>query len=124
MASLTEVRVFDAFRRWGYLAADLDPLGYLKPLTHPELAIDGEVVAQARRCYCGTIGAEFMHIPDPERRQWIQERLEAAPAPADSARVLERLTRAGILRAGAAIALPRNQALLAGRHRGIDPGDG
>ncbi len=97
MASLTEVRVFDAFRRWGYLAADLDPLGYLKPLTHPELAIDGEVVAQARRCYCGTIGAEFMHIPDPERRQWIQERLEAAPAPADSARVLERLTRAGIL---------------------------
>ena len=28
----------------------------------------------ARRFYCGTIGAEFMHIPDRERRQWIQER--------------------------------------------------
>jgi 2-oxoglutarate dehydrogenase E1 component len=96
MACLTEERVLDAFRRWGYLAADLDPLGYLKPAAHPELTGDGERAAQARRCYCGTIGAEFMHIPDPERRAWIAERLEAAPPAVDATRVLDRLTRAGI----------------------------
>jgi 2-oxoglutarate dehydrogenase E1 component len=96
MATLTDEKVFDAFRRWGYLEAELDPLGYLRPLAHPELALDGRVAAEVRRCYCGTIGAEFMHIPDPERRHWIQDRLEAAPVPADSVRVLERLTRAGI----------------------------
>ena len=26
-------RVFDAFRRWGYLEADLDPLGFLRPVS-------------------------------------------------------------------------------------------
>ena len=58
----------------------LTPLGYLKPLAPPELALEGEAAAQARQCYCGTIGAEFMHIPDGERRQWVAERMEAEPA--------------------------------------------
>ena len=35
-------RVFDAFRRWGYLEADLDPLGFLQPVPHPDLQLDGE----------------------------------------------------------------------------------
>ena len=30
-------RVFDAFRRWGYLEATLDPLGFLEPQKRPEL---------------------------------------------------------------------------------------
>ena len=88
--------IFDAYRRWGYLAADLDPVGCLQPLEPPELALDGEAAVQARRCYCGSIGVEFMHIPDAEHRQWIAERMEAAPPPVDSARVLERLIRAGL----------------------------
>ena len=29
-------RVFDAYRRWGYLEADLDPLGFLRPAPHSE----------------------------------------------------------------------------------------
>ncbi|HUK31800.1 MAG TPA: hypothetical protein VLV89_11845, partial [Candidatus Acidoferrum sp.] len=88
--------VFDAFRRWGYLAANLDPLGFLKPLDHPELRLTGDVADRARQIYCGTIGAEFMHIPDPARRQWVIDRLEAqAPAP-DRARILERLIRADL----------------------------
>jgi 2-oxoglutarate dehydrogenase E1 component len=88
--------VFDAFRRWGYLAANLDPLGFFKPLDHPELHLTGEAADRARQIYCGTIGAEFMHIPDPARRQWIIERLEApAPVP-DRARILERLIRADL----------------------------
>jgi 2-oxoglutarate dehydrogenase E1 component len=64
--------VFDAYRRWGYLQADLDPLSSQarKPLV-ADLDFDGAAAAEARRYYCGTIGAEFMHIPDPERRRWI-----------------------------------------------------
>ncbi len=90
-------QVFDAFRRWGYLQANLDPLGYLRPLPTPELDITGEVANLARRYYCGTIGVEFMHIPEIERRQWIQERIEAEPPPSDCPRILERLIRADIL---------------------------
>src|SRR5258708_39872163 len=30
-------RIFDAFRRWGYLEATLDPLGLFEPLKHPDL---------------------------------------------------------------------------------------
>src|SRR5215467_6398804 len=74
-------RVFDIFRQWGYLEADLDPLGFLQPVLHPELQIDSEFAQEARRVYCGTIGVEFTHIPDIERRCWIQERLEG-PQPA------------------------------------------
>jgi 2-oxoglutarate dehydrogenase E1 component len=86
---------FDAFRRWGHLQAQLDPLGqYLLPVSIPELEISGEFVEEARRCYCGTIGAEFMHIPFRERREWIQERLESEPSKVDTARILDLLIRA------------------------------
>src|SRR5499427_2127388 len=86
-------RVFDIFRRWGYLEADLDPLGFLQPVPHPELQMDSEFAAEARRIYCGTVGAEFMHIPDPACRRWIQEHLEGAPATVDQSRVLDLLIR-------------------------------
>src|SRR6266851_5684429 len=66
-------RVFEAFRRWGYLQADLDPLGLLKPLQVPDLDLTGPAAGQARQIYCGTIGAEFMHLPESERRHWIAE---------------------------------------------------
>ena len=86
-------RVFDIFRCWGYLEADLDPLGFLQPVPHPELEIDSEFAQDARRIYCGTVGAEFMHIPDPACRRWIQEHLEGAPASVDQSRVLDLLIR-------------------------------
>jgi 2-oxoglutarate dehydrogenase E1 component len=95
-ASLEKEQVFDLFRRWGYLEADLDPLGFLKPEPHPELALDGADSKQARRIYCGTIGAEFMHLPDPERRRWIEQRLESPPAAPHRERILERLVRAEV----------------------------
>ena len=57
--------IFDAFRRWGYLQAQLDPLGRLLPDPDPELDIPGDVAEAARRLYCGRIGADFMHIPSP-----------------------------------------------------------
>ena len=89
-------RVFDAFRHWGYLEADLDPLGFLAPVPHPELQLEGEFAQEARNFYCSTVGVEFMHIPDPARRRWIQERLEAEPAPVDQERALDQLIRADL----------------------------
>src|SRR5690349_5278443 len=90
-------RVFEAFRRWGYLQAQLDPLGqYLAPQAVPELDVRGDFADEARRYYCGTIAAEFMHIPDAARREWIQERLERQPAPMDKKYVLELLTKADL----------------------------
>ncbi len=88
--------IFDAYRRWGFLQADLDPLGDLQPVAMPELDVDGKDAADARAIYCGSIGAEFMHIADRERRNWIAQRMESeAPAP-DRPRILERLVRAEI----------------------------
>ncbi len=90
-------QVFDIFRRWGYLAAHLDPLGHYPPPGHPELEIRGESAVDARRFYCGPIGADFWHIAQPEQRAWIQQRMESEPAPApDPAYVLERLVSAEV----------------------------
>jgi 2-oxoglutarate dehydrogenase E1 component len=90
-------QTFDAFRRWGYLQAQLDPLGqYLAPLPLPELDLDNEFVAEARRIYCATIGAEFMHIPSRERREWIAKRLESPALAVDQNHILQILTRADI----------------------------
>ena len=36
-SSVERERVFEAFRRWGYLEASLDPLGFLEPLKSPDL---------------------------------------------------------------------------------------
>src|SRR4029077_8231607 len=77
-------RIFDAFRRWGYNEASLDPLGFFGPFPQPDLAeLTGPVAQEARRIYCGTIGAEFMHLPQPERRQWIAERIEGPATQVD-----------------------------------------
>src|ERR1700753_2912700 len=73
---LERERIFALFRRYGYLEADLDPLKIFKPLKYPDLQISGPVAAEAREIFCGTIGADFMHILQPERRQWIIERIE------------------------------------------------
>src|SRR5882724_8095983 len=89
-------RVFDAFRQWGYLEADLDPLGFLPKSPHPELQIAGETAREARQVYCGTVGVEFMHIAEPERRKWIQERMENPQPAVDQERILDQLIRADL----------------------------
>jgi 2-oxoglutarate dehydrogenase E1 component len=90
-------QVFDAFRRWGHLQAKLDPLGqYLLPGPVPELNFEGEDAEEAKGFYSGSIGVEFMHIPDAARREWIQERMEqTSPAP-DQRQILERLIQADL----------------------------
>ena len=89
-------RVFGLFRQFGYLEAELNPLGLLPPQPHPDLQIDNEWAREARRIYCGSVGVEFMHIADPERRRWIQEHIEAEPAVVDQERALEMLMRADL----------------------------
>ena len=96
VVSAQRERVFAAYRQWGYLEADLDPLEFLRPQPHPELQIDGEVAREARRIYCGTIGLEYMHIPSVERRRWIEEYMEGEPAPVDQERALDLLIRADL----------------------------
>jgi 2-oxoglutarate dehydrogenase E1 component len=88
--------IFDAFRHWGYLEADLDPLGFLEPEPHPDLQMAGEAAQQARGFYCGTVGVEFMHIADPERRRWIQEHMEGVQPETDQKTALDLLIRSDL----------------------------
>ncbi len=93
--------VLEVFRRWGYLQTTLDPLGqYLPKEPFPVALPEGEddAAAEARGFYCGTIGVEFMHIASPEKRAWIQQRMEQ-PTPAggfeqNKAQVLTQLIKA------------------------------
>ena len=89
-------RVFGLFRQFGYLEAELNPLGLLPPQPHPDLQIDNAWAREARRIYCGSVGVEFTHIADPERRRWIQEHIEAEPPPVDQKRALDLLMRADL----------------------------
>ena len=88
--------VFEAFRRWGYLEADLDPLGFLGPLKSPDLDFSGADADAARNIYARTIGADFMHLVQPERRRWIAQRMESEAPETDRHVILSRLVRADL----------------------------
>ena len=90
-------QTFEVFRRWGYLQTTLDPLGqYLPPEPFPTTLPEGdeETAAEARSYYCGTIGVEFMHIANAEKREWIEAQMERSAPRIDQARVLTSLIRA------------------------------
>src|SRR5229473_3252625 len=89
-------RVFSAFRQWGYLEGDLDPLGFLRPRPHPDLQIENEYAREARAIYSSTIGVEINHISDPERRNWIYQRMESEAEEVDQQRILDLLIRADL----------------------------
>jgi 2-oxoglutarate dehydrogenase E1 component len=89
--------VFDIFRRWGYLQSSLDPLGqYLPPEPFPTVVPEGELAAEARSYYCGTIAAEFMHITSPEQRQWLQQKMEQKVSKPNQAQILTQLIHADL----------------------------
>src|SRR5271154_311548 len=89
-------RIWESFRRWGFLQAQLDPLGDVKPEAMADLEVAGPDAEAAREYYCGTIGAEFMHIADRERREGVQARLGTEAPEVDQARILDWLVRAEI----------------------------
>ncbi|HET9183408.1 MAG TPA: 2-oxoglutarate dehydrogenase E1 component [Candidatus Angelobacter sp.] len=90
-------RVFNLFRRWGYMDANLHPFGGPVGGGYPEIRISGEGAEEARRIYCGTMGADFMHLPQPERREWIQQQMERPqPQKIDRRWLAERLLQADL----------------------------
>ena len=94
---LNREQIFDIFRRWGYLQANLDPLGqYLAPEPFPTPAPEGDIAREARSFYCSTVAAEFMHIANPDQRQWLQQQIEQAPPTSDQAHTLTGLVRADV----------------------------
>jgi 2-oxoglutarate dehydrogenase E1 component len=93
-AALDE-KTLNAYRRLGFLLADLDPMDRIEPEKQTGLEdCDPATEEYARRYYCRTIGVEFMHIQDAARRRWIQERMEAEAPRFDRDRILDLLTRA------------------------------
>lgn len=67
---------------YGFTAADMERpiyLGHFAEDLLPETPAPTMhvLLAALRRTYCGPIGFEYMHIQDPEKRQWLQSRVEA-----------------------------------------------
>ncbi|HEX6362042.1 MAG TPA: 2-oxoglutarate dehydrogenase E1 component, partial [Albitalea sp.] len=58
-----------------------------------------QIVQALRETYCGSIGAEYMHITEPVEKRWWQQRLESIRSKANytaekKVHILERLTAA------------------------------
>ncbi|WP_412486170.1 2-oxoglutarate dehydrogenase E1 component [Shewanella chilikensis] len=97
------LQLINAYRFRGHQSANLDPLelwkrdtvAELDPAFHGLTSEDmerefntgsfayggdtlklGELVKALKATYCGSIGAEYMHITDTEEKRWIQQRLE------------------------------------------------
>ncbi len=115
-----------AYRHRGHKKADIDPLALMERPAMPVLDLayhglsvaefeeifdtgslgygDGkaklrEIVETLEMTYCGSIGAEYMHIVQADEQIWVQHRLESirskpSPTVAQKRRILERLTAA------------------------------
>ena len=100
------------YRVRGHLIANLDPLGRREPHTHPELDITHydlsiwdldrefpvgnlgagrlarttmplrDILGVLRDAYSRTVGVEYMHIQEPDQKEWIQQRVEVPIPPA------------------------------------------
>ncbi len=56
-----------------------------------------DILGVVRDAYARTVGVEFMHMQDPEHKEWIQRRVECPSPPPDAAvqrRILDRLNAA------------------------------
>lgn len=63
---------------YGLNTADLDEVFHTGTLAGPDKAPLKDIFERLKKTYCGSIGAEFMHIVDSTERQWFQQRLESA----------------------------------------------
>ncbi|MFC1234851.1 2-oxoglutarate dehydrogenase E1 component [Vibrio sp. DW001] len=98
------LQLINAFRFRGHQAASLDPLGIwerdpgpdLEPAFHNLTQDDfeetfnvgsfavaqdsmqlGDLYSALKKTYCGSIGAEYMHMINTEQKRWVQQRLES-----------------------------------------------
>jgi 2-oxoglutarate dehydrogenase E1 component len=100
--SIRAIMLIRAYRIRGHLVANLDPLELMTREEHPELKpdtygftkndfnkkifLDGvlglqeaslsEIISILKKTYSGNIGYEFMHMGDPEEKNWIRDRIE------------------------------------------------
>tara|TARA_B100000963_G_scaffold307838_1_gene283039 strand:- start:14762 stop:17644 length:2883 start_codon:yes stop_codon:yes gene_type:complete len=100
--SVRAIMLIRAFRIRGHLIANLDPLSLQKKDEHLELQpesygfqkkdfnrkifLDGvlglqyadlnQILKILKKTYCSNIGYEFMHMGDPEEKNWIRDRIE------------------------------------------------
>ena len=86
----------------GLTEADMDVVFNTGSLQGPDQASLREILDIVRTTYCGTIGAEYMHIVETSQKRWIQQRLEVTRAQpsfdADTRKhLLERVIAAGAL---------------------------
>jgi 2-oxoglutarate dehydrogenase E1 component len=118
------LRLIHSYRSRGHRIADVDPLDdrtayfpELDPghygLGHEDLERSflagdlpggpfqklADILERLRTTYCGSVGAEYMHIQDPGRKVWIQQRLEGCEnrtelTVEERGRVLEKLSAA------------------------------
>ena len=85
---------------YGLTLWDLDREFITNGLSGKDRATLREILEVLRDTYCGTIGVEYMYIADPERKEWLQERMEstrnrpAARRRPSRQRVLEKLVEA------------------------------
>jgi 2-oxoglutarate dehydrogenase E1 component len=115
-------QLIHAYRTWGHLMADIDPLVYVQR-NHPDLDVrthgltlwdlDREfatggfggkkflplrkILGILRDAYCRSVGLEYMHISNPEERQWFQQHVEGVSEVLDRAeqlRILRKLNSA------------------------------
>jgi 2-oxoglutarate dehydrogenase E1 component len=98
MKSLDVERAAELIRRWGYLKADLDPLGEVPPSPHRDLdealQLESPKIDELVEIYCGKVGAEFMHMPYPDRCDWVAEKMENFAPTFSEEQVLRRLVSA------------------------------
>ncbi len=120
------LQLINAYRFRGHQHANLDPLGLWQQarvrdleLSHHNLSEDdfdtvfnvgsyavgkeslplGELFKSLNRTYCGSIGAEYMHITDTEQKRWLQQKIESVQAKPEISReekinILKGLTAA------------------------------
>ena len=120
------LQLINAFRFRGHQNANLDPLGLWKQervrdieLSHHSLSEQdfdsvfnvgsyaigkdsmslGELFKSLNRTYCGSIGAEYMHITDTDQKRWLQQKIESVQAKPEISRdeklsILKGLTAA------------------------------
>lgn len=56
--------------------ADLNTVFETGSLAGPEVLTLGEIYNKIKDTYCGSVGAEYMHIMETAEKRWIQQRLE------------------------------------------------
>ena len=122
-ASLAAFTLAGKIRRFGHLAARLDPLGFHPPIGDPSLAPEshgltagalnrlpasivggpaaagaanaGEAIARLREIYCSTTGHDYSHVFVPDERAWLRQVVESGQfrPPVDPINGLELLDR-------------------------------